>query len=1677
MLIDEVWGEEPPEAVRSALQTHTSLLRKALGPGRLEGSRAGYVLHVEPTEIDAHRFESLLRDARRLLPIDPKAAVAGYDDALSLWHGPAFGDLAREPSIGAEAARLDELRLGAIEDRIEALLTLGDHSRVIAELETLVARFPLRERFWGQLMLAFYRGGRQAEALAAFQRAREILADELGIDPSPELRRLHERILQQSPDLDLEGAPLRGYRLLERVGTGSFGAVWRAIQPKVGRDVAVKAIHPHLANDPDFIRRFETEAQIIARLEHPHIVPLYDYWREPGGAYLVMRFLRGGSLADAIREGPMDAERAARLIEQVSDALAAAHRQGIVHRDVKPSNILLDNEGNAYLADFGIAKDLSSPEMTEPRGVKGSLLYLAPEQVRGEPVTPRTDLYALGLILYEMLAGRHPLADVPDLAIFERQLRDPLPPVSEQRPDLPPAVNEVVLAATAKDPELRFPDTPAMAVALRQAIASGTPVVPTRAGVGVRNPYKGLRPFVEADAHDFFGREALVERLLDEWRDPMHPARFLAVVGPSGIGKSSAVRAGLVPAIRAGAIDGSEAWFVIELVPGAHPMEELEAALVRVAAQPPPGLLRLLESGPRGLVQAVERIVPDGAELVLVVDQFEEAFTLTDDEAERTLLLESLRVAAADPASRTRIVVTLRADFYDRPLNYPRFGELLGASSEVVTPLTPDELERAIVRPAESVGLRVEPALLAQIASDVAEQPGALPLLQYALTELFDRRNERGLSLAAYREIGGIAGALAARAEQLYTTRDQRGQEVVRQLFLRLVTLGEGVADTRRRVPISELTALEIDAELIQSAIEAFGHHRLLTFDRDPASREPTVEVAHEALLRSWPRLRGWIDAAREDLRTLRRLSDASHEWERSERDPSFLPRGSRLDQFETWVQRADLAVGRAELGYLRAGATKRDEERAAESARQAHERALERRSVKRLRSLVVVFAVAALVAASLTVIATNQSGRAERESRIAGARELAAAAVANLEVDPERAILLAIQAVDTTRSVDESVLPEAEEALHRAVTSSRVMLSVPGIGGHLDWSPEGVFVTEGPAGEGIIDIRDATTGERVRAFKGHDGDVTDVTFSRDGSKLATTGSDGMLKVWNPSTGDLLASLSGDGVASGPSFSSDGSVVAAVWDNVGRDRVQVLEVPTGRMVWTHRMSRAADTALSPDGKRLAVTAVDRNGAVFDLKTGNQAFELKPGVWVSVPGARGVAWSPDGRFIATTSTDGFPRIWDAETGRVRFKLLGHSGFVVSVAWSPSSPSRKTSRLVTGGLEGTAKVWDVGKRSVQEVQSLVAREMRSGIVGVAFSPDGSRVMAGNGDLSEVMIWDIGPDGDAEWANFPSKSGIYSAVDFLPDGLRVVATSGGGRALTVWDIVAKRAVQTIATTGIGQVYSVDVSPDGRLIAVGGGGVGGPGGDVLGVWRAETGDKLFGVSYPANVYAVAFSPDGEHLLTASGRGTKVLDRSGRVIQTLNEGYRYGVNSARFSPNGLLIATAAFAHKQDEDLVTIWNWKRGNVVRTIDAEMLVDFDPSGARIVTVGHEGRAEIREVQSGRRVAVLPGQPGALYDVTYSPDGSLVAAAGDDGAVHLFDADTGEQRLVLPGHAGAIDSLAFSPDGTKLASSSSYDGVRIWALDIDDLLDIARQNVTRSLTDEECHQYLHLQTCPTD
>ena len=684
---------------------------------------------------------------------------------------------------------------------------------------------------------------------------------------------------------NLMGNTIKGYEFRTLLGTGTFGAVYRAYQPVIGREVAVKVILPHFANRPEFIRLFETEAQLVARLEHPHIVPLFDYWREPDSAYIVMRLLPN-SLRLALKEINFDPETVVRMVEQLCSALALFHQQGIVHRDIKPDNILLDDGYNVYLSDFGLAKMLrDTTETNEDEGITGSPPYMAPEQIRGEELTPQTDIYALGIIIYEMLAGRHPFSGTKLSVMLSKHLHEELPPLprhNSKQTALPPSANAIIARATAKEPQLRYQNVMEIAHDLRQAMLGNFDMESTlEISVAIApNPYKGLRPFEEIDSGDFYGRENLVGEILARFVENTATNRLLAIVGPSGSGKSSLVKAGVLPALRQGTLSDSEKWYIASMTPGGAPIQRLESALLSIASTAPENLINELKTDPRGLVKAVNRLIgEDGGQVVLFIDQFEEIFTLVVDEAERNQFIQLLVTATMDTASHLRIILTLRADFYDRPLHYDEFGRIIQSQTHVVLPLGRSELERAIVMPSERAGVKIEPQLVTSIVADVREEPGALPLLQYTLTELFERREGAEITMSAYQDLGGVAGALATRAEEVFSLLDADQKLISRQLFLRLVTLGEGTEDVRRRALRSELMSLVENTQQLAEILSIFGKHRLLSFDHDTTTREPTVEVAHEALIRVWQRLKNWVSESRNDVRQQRRLNELADEW------------------------------------------------------------------------------------------------------------------------------------------------------------------------------------------------------------------------------------------------------------------------------------------------------------------------------------------------------------------------------------------------------------------------------------------------------------------------------------------------------------------------------------------------------------------------------------------------------------------------------------------------------------------------------------------------------------------------------------------------------------------------------------------------------------------------------
>jgi serine/threonine protein kinase/DNA-binding SARP family transcriptional activator len=482
LLIDGLWGEEPPESARNTLQTYVYRLRKQLGENRIEGRDGGYVLVAAPDEIDGVRFESLVKEGKASISSDPAAAAAILADALSLWRADALADVTEEPSLRGEAARLEELRLSATEHRIAAEIAMGGHSTAVSELESLTARYPLRERMWAHLMLALYRSGRQAEALSTYERARQVLNEELGVDPSPELQRLHQRILAHAPDLaapeperarppsvrssrvDFQpGTEVAGYRIVGTLGRGGMSVVYLAEHDWLQRKVALKVLAPQLAEDERFRERFVRESRLAASLDHPNVIPIYEAGASGGDLFIAMRYVEGTDLRTLLHEGgALEPSRAVAIVRQVAAALDAAHEQGLVHRDVKPGNVLLarqrgSEEGeHVYLSDFGLTKRSASDSgITGTGQFVGTLDYAAPEQFKGDLAEARTDVYSLGCVLFECLTGRPPFQSDNDAGLMYAHLQQAPPAVTGIDPDLPREIDAVVATAMAKEPAYR----------------------------------------------------------------------------------------------------------------------------------------------------------------------------------------------------------------------------------------------------------------------------------------------------------------------------------------------------------------------------------------------------------------------------------------------------------------------------------------------------------------------------------------------------------------------------------------------------------------------------------------------------------------------------------------------------------------------------------------------------------------------------------------------------------------------------------------------------------------------------------------------------------------------------------------------------------------------------------------------------------------------------------------------------------------------------------------------------------------------------------------------------------------------------------------------------------------------------------------------------------------------
>ena len=1182
--------------------------------------------------------------------------------------------------------------------------------------------------------------------------------------------------------LDLTGTSEGSYNFQEVLGQGGLGVVYRAAQDPIGRIVAIKVILPEFANDPSFIRRFESEAQVVARLEHPHIVPLYDFWRKAGRAYLVMRYLGGGSVRDLVNaQGKLSLDKVSRISMQTLSAMAFAHRNSVVHRDIKPDNVFLDDDGNAYLSDFGIAKTVGADASEASGQIVGTPAYLAPEQIRGEEATPQSDIYAFGIMLYEMLSGARPFNDVSLATLVYRHLNEPLPMIDHESLNLPPVFNGIIQRATAKNPQERHRDAIELNDELQEALRESDESIELTLEeldfaelelLETKNPYKGLRAFQQADAADFFGRTDMIARVLGRLQESVVQSNFLAVIGPSGSGKSSLVKAGVLPGLRSGRIPGSEDWFYAEMVPSQAPLEELSSALLSVSTADLPDMVNTLRDNVDGLAQGVHQALPDpDSKLVLMIDQFEELFTQVEKESDRQRFLDLILNAVNVEDSPVVIIATLRADFYDRPLLYQGFGELIRSRTELVLPLNDDELKETIEGPAGRVGAVLEHGLVDVIIDDVREQPGALPLLQYALTELFERREGALLTKFAYREIGGTLGALAKRAEEVFLRFDEEGQTMARQMFLRLVTLGEGQEDTRRRILQSELLTLG-DREVVESVIDRFGRYRLLTFDRDDATRGATIEVAHEALIRQWERLREWLMESRNDVRLERELLNAATDWETARKDRSYLMAGNRLATFEDWSQTTDMRLNQLELEFLEASLAARAKREAAERERAERERLLEEHKKRNLRIAAGVFAVAAVVAVILSLVAFDQSNKANEQRTIA-------------ESERERAEEQRVIAEDA-RIVAEEQRGIAEDALHVAEINERKNLSLAlaanartALSEHdpalaLPVAIEARHVFE-PLEAEVMRVLGAATfspGPRFR-FTDSPRSILGVAFNSDGSVGAYAGSEGVVYLVNTSTGESIGVI------------ATGSPINAI-------------------------------AFSPDDSLLAAVMSDKSVGIWQLADGAERYRLSGHEDIVTD----VEFSPDGFTLASSSADSTVRLWDVESGAALHTLEAHIDYVFKLSFSPDGARLVSSSAAIGIGENdrtpehnTIQVWDVASG---ENLLTIPPDGIGFVRDVEFSPDGATIAAstyatGSGGMAVIYASTTG----AELLRLYAHRDVIANLEFSPDGA-LLATASRDQSVKLWDIDKGVLVTSYVDLG-DRIQDIEFSPDGEYLLIG--------------------------------------------------------------------------------------------------------------------------------------------------------------------------------------------------------------------------------------------------------------------
>ncbi|MFE7132456.1 hypothetical protein ACFVIM_16520 [Streptomyces sp. NPDC057638] len=1127
-------------------------------------------------------------------------------------------------------------------------------------------------------------------------------------------------------------------------------------------------------------------------------------------------------------------------------------------------------------------------------------------------------------------------------------------------------------------------------------------------------PYPGLAPFQPADAERFFGRG----RAVAEVRARLERHRLVALFGASGAGKSSVLRAGVMPGLPNGLL----------LTPGAHPLAECAARLAPLVGAAPDELRRELLAGPRGLHRVLRRTA--GGVTTLVVDQFEEVFALCPDVDERELFIAALVTAARDVSGGCQVLLGVRADFYAHCTRYPELVESLRGAQVTLGPMTAEELREAITRPAVLAGCTVESALLARLVAEAAGQIGALPLLSHALRETWHHRRGMTLSLDGFRLAGGMEGALAQSAESFYAALPADRRAMTRDLFLRLTAPGEGTEDTKRRIAREELDPDPVTEEILERLAAA----RLLTLG------DNSVEISHEALIRSWPRLHDWLGSQRDALRIHRQLTEATSAWEQLGRDPDTLYRGTRLALARDMAAVNPGALARRERAFLDASVAAEERERSAA-----------RRTTVRLRRLVVLLTVLFLIAATATVYAVRTSRDADRQRDASLSRFVASQADAMRALDPALALQLSLAGfrLAPTTQARGSVLSAFSTPYATQLTPRR---HGPPLVGNIPYGRTAALSPTRPlaataAGDGTVrlwDVRDPHRPAERRVFARHKAVVCAVAFGSGGTTLASADRAGRVLVWPVVQGDDREVIDLERPVCGLAFSPTGLLATAgedgvvrLWDTAAPGLPGVAALAAGET--------ARDVAFAPDGRTLAVAV---GSAVRRWDTTDPR---RPRPLAALTGHRGTVWSvaysSDGRALATASGDGTARVWDLRGATPLARVLaGNRRTVYAAAFSPDGRT-----LATAGEDQTVQLWDVaGAAAPRRTARLTGHPTM--VNALAFQRAGTALLSASQDHT-VRLWDLPAPALAAHGDF-----VFGTA-FHPDG-GTLATSGQDGVVHLWDTTDPgRPRRLAALTGPdGPVYNVAFNRDGTRLA------------TVGDDRTT---RLWDVTTPArprqlwrvrthgdgNPEGVAFGPGpagttGGTLATGGSDGTiQLLDPGAPGRRpTLVGRHKDYVRAVAFAPSGTHLASAS-----EDGTIGLWDLRPDGsrplfLRQHTRAVRWVAFSPDGRTLASAGDDRSIrfwDVTDMTRPRYLATALGHASKVYSVAFSADGATLASSGDDRTVRLWDIGDRRhprERATLTGHTDRLHRLAFSPDGHTVASGSRDGTALLWETDVE-------------------------------